>query len=246
MSSVLLAVSGLNVYHGRLHVLKGISLHVNEGEVVALLGANGAGKTTALRAICGLLKPAGGHISFAGQQVAGLSTEKLVRLGITQVPEGRQIFGPLSIHDNLLLGAYARLRSGDKAAVHEDLDRIYGLFPMLADKRANRGGSLSGGQQQMLAMGRALMSRPKLLLLDEPCLGLAPLVARQIMQLTGELRDQGTTILVVEQNARAALGVADRGYVVETGKVVLEGSSEELQRNKEVRRAYLGKDYEGV
>lgn len=246
MSGLLLTVSGLNVYYGRLHVLKGVSLHVNEGEVVALLGANGAGKTTTLRAVCGLLKPAAGNISFDGAKVAGLSAEKLVRMGITQVPEGRQIFGPLSIHDNLLLGAYTRMKSGGKASVHEDLDRIYDMFPILAEKRADRGGSLSGGQQQMLAMGRALMSRPRLLLLDEPCLGLAPLVARQIMGIIGELRAQGTTILVVEQNARAALGVADRGYVMETGKVVLEGSSEELRRNKEVRRAYLGKDYEEV
>lgn len=246
MSGLLLTVSGLNVYYGRLHVLKGVSLHVNEGEVVALLGANGAGKTTTLRAVCGLLKPAGGNVSFGGSKVAGLSAEKLVRMGITQVPEGRQIFGPLSIHDNLLLGAYTRMKSGGKASVHEDLDRIYAMFPILAEKRADRGGSLSGGQQQMLAMGRALMSRPRLLLLDEPCLGLAPLIARQIMGIISELRAQGTTILVVEQNARAALGVADRGYVMETGKVVLEGSSEELRRNKEVRRAYLGKDYEEV
>ena len=250
-NGLLLAASGLNVYYGRLHVLKGVSLHVNEGEVVALLGANGAGKTTTLRAVCGLLKPAAGNLSFSGQKIAGLTTEKLVRLGITQVPEGRQIFGPLSIHDNLLLGAYTRLTGGTgpasaKAAVNEDLERVYSLFPILAEKRGDRGGSLSGGQQQMLAMGRALMSRPRLLLLDEPCLGLAPLVARQIMQIIGDLRAQGTTILVVEQNARAALAVADRGYVMETGKVVLEGSSEELQRNKEVRRAYLGKDYEEV
>lgn len=251
MSGLLLAASGLNVYYGRLHVLKGVSLHVNEGEVVALLGGNGAGKTTTLRAICGLLKPAAGNLNFTGQKIGGLSAEKLVRLGITQVPEGRQIFGPLSIHDNLVLGAYTRLsgrkcEASGKMAVQEDLDRVYELFPILAEKRADRGGSLSGGQQQMLAMGRALMSRPRLLLLDEPCLGLAPLVARQIMQIISDLRAQGTTILVVEQNARAALAVADRGYVMETGKVVLEGPSEELQRNKEVRRAYLGKDYEEV
>jgi branched-chain amino acid transport system ATP-binding protein len=242
----LLTISGLNVYYGRLHVLKGVALHVNQGEVVALLGANGAGKTTTLRAICGLLKPSAGNVNFAGQKIAGLSADKLVRQGITQVPEGRQIFGPLSIHDNLLLGAYTRLKSGGKASVNEDLDRVYGMFPILAEKRHDRGGSLSGGQQQMLAMGRALMSRPRLLLLDEPCLGLAPLVAKQIMAIIAQLREQGTTIMVVEQNARAALAVADRGYVMETGKVVLEGSSEELRRNKEVRRAYLGKDYEEV
>lgn len=242
---LLLTLSGLNVHYGRLHVLKGVSLHVNEGEVVALLGANGAGKTTTLRAVCGLLKPATGTVSFGGQKIAGIATDKLVRMGITQVPEGRQIFGPLSVHDNLLLGAYTRVRAGDRA-VEQDLQRIYGLFPILDQFRTRRGGSLSGGQQQMLAMGRALMARPRLLLLDEPCLGLAPLVARQIMETIRHLRDEGTTILVVEQNARAALKVADRGYVMETGKVVLEGSAEELLRNRDVRRAYLGKDYEEV
>ncbi|MEN6643278.1 MAG: ABC transporter ATP-binding protein [Armatimonadia bacterium] len=241
----MLTLSGLNVHYGRLHVLKGVSLHVNEGEVVALLGANGAGKTTTLRAICGLLRPAAGAISFAGQKIAGVATDKLVRMGITQVPEGRQIFGPLSVHDNLLLGAYTRLRARDRG-VEEDLQRIYDLFPILNDFRARRGGSLSGGQQQMLAMGRALMARPRLLLLDEPCLGLAPLVAKQIMETITRLREEGTTILVVEQNARAALKVADRGYVMETGKVVLEGSADELLRNRDVRRAYLGKDYEEV
>ncbi|MEN6548224.1 MAG: ABC transporter ATP-binding protein [Armatimonadia bacterium] len=241
----MLTLSGLNVHYGRLHVLKGVSLHVNEGEVVALLGANGAGKTTTLRAICGLLRPATGAISFAGQKIAGVATDKLVRMGITQVPEGRQIFGPLSVHDNLLLGAYTRLRARDRE-VEQDLQRIYDLFPILNDFRARRGGSLSGGQQQMLAMGRALMARPRLLLLDEPCLGLAPLVARQIMETITRLREAGPTILVVEQIARAALKVADRGYVMETGKVVLEGSAEELLRNRDVRRAYLGKDYEEV
>lgn len=242
---LLLTLSGLNVHYGRLHVLKGVSLHVNEGEVVALLGANGAGKTTTLRAICGLLRPATGTIAFAGQKIAGVATDRLVRMGITQVPEGRQIFGPLSVHDNLLLGAYTRLRARDRG-VEQDLQRIYDLFPILNDFRARRGGSLSGGQQQMLAMGRALMARPRLLLLDEPCLGLAPLVARQIMETITRLREEGTTILVVEQNARAALKVADRGYVMETGKVVLEGSADELLRNRDVRRAYLGKDYEEV
>lgn len=242
---LLLTLSGLNVYYGRLHVLKGVSLHVNEGEVVALLGANGAGKTTTLRAVCGLLRPATGVITFAGQKTIGLATDKLVRLGLTQVPEGRQIFGPLSVHDNLLLGAYTRLRARDRTVDH-DLQRVYELFPILHDFRTRRGGSLSGGQQQMLAMGRALMARPRLLLLDEPCLGLAPLVARQIMETITRLRNEGTTILVVEQNARAALQVADRGYVMETGKVVLEGSADELLLNRDVRRAYLGKDYEEV
>ncbi len=245
-NSLLLTLSGLNVYYGRLHVLKGVSLHVNEGEVVALLGANGAGKTTALRAISGLLRPASGTLTFAGQKIAGHSPERLVRLGITQVPEGRQVFGPLSVQDNLLLGAYTRLRRVPTRQLQDDLERIFALFPPLRDSRLRRAGSLSGGQQQMLAMGRALMARPRLLLLDEPCLGLAPLVSRQIMQTIARLRAEGTTILLVEQNARAALRIADRGYVMETGKLVLEGSAEELMRNKDVRRAYLGKDYEEV
>ena len=245
-TNLLLTLSGVNVSYGRLHVLKGVSLHVNAGEVVALLGANGAGKTTTLRAISGLLRPTSGTLSFAGQKIAGQAPDKLVRLGITQVPEGRQVFGPLSVQDNLMLGAYTRLRSAGKQALAEDLERVFELFPPLRESRARRAGSLSGGQQQMLAMGRALMARPRLLLLDEPCLGLAPLVAKQIMQTITRLREEGTTILVVEQNARAALRVADRGYVMETGKLVLEGSSEELRRNKDVRRAYLGKDYEEV
>jgi branched-chain amino acid transport system ATP-binding protein len=244
--SLLLTLSGVNAFHGRLHVLKGVSLHVSEGEIVALLGANGAGKTTALRTICGLMRPSSGNITFAGQKIVGRPTEALVRLGITQVPEGRQIFGPLSVHDNLLLGAYARSREEKRAEVPQDLERVLELFPVLAERRQERGGSLSGGQQQMLAIGRALMARPRLLLLDEPCLGLAPLVARQIIQTVAALREQGTTVLLVEQNARAALSIADRGYVMETGKVVLEGSADELMRNKDVRRAYLGKDYEEV
>ena len=244
--SLLLILHGVNAAYGRLHVLKGVSLHVNEGEVVALLGANGAGKTTTLRAICGLLKPTGGTLTFAGEKLAGQPAEALVRRGITQVPEGRQVFGPLSVQDNLLLGAYSRDRRAWREEVPADLKRVFDLFPVLAERRHQRGASLSGGQQQMLAMGRALMARPRLLLLDEPCLGLAPLVAKQIMATISELRAQGTTVLVVEQNARAALAIADRGYVMETGKVVLEGTAEELLRNKDVRRAYLGKDYREV
>lgn len=244
--SLLLTLSSVNTFYDRLHVLKGASLHVNEGEIVALLGANGAGKTTTLRTVCGLLRPASGQVSFAGESIVGRTPEALVRLGITQVPEGRQIFGPLSVQDNLLLGAYARGRRAQRTEAPGDLARVFELFPVLAQRRHERGGSLSGGQQQMLAMGRALMARPRLLLLDEPCLGLAPLVARQIMETIVALRTQGTTILLVEQNARAALRIADRGYVLETGKVVLEGTSEELVRNKDVRRAYLGKDYDEV
>jgi branched-chain amino acid transport system ATP-binding protein len=243
---LLLTLSGVNAFYGSLHVLKGVSLHVNRGEIVTLLGANGAGKTTALRAICGLLKPASGNIAFEGQKIAGASPESLVRLGITQAPEGRQIFGPLSVEDNLLLGAYTRLQAGQKAAVREDIAHMYELFPVLGERRAQRGGSLSGGQQQMLAIARALMSRPRLLLLDEPCLGLSPLFVKTIMRTVAELVKLDTTILLVEQNAQAALKIAHRGYVMETGKVVLEGTAEELLRNRDVRRAYLGKDYDEV
>lgn len=242
----LLSVSSLNVSYGRLHVLKGVSLHVSAGEIVTLLGANGAGKTTTLRALSGLLRPDSGTLTLEGQSLVGLPPEKVVALGVTQAPEGRQIFGPLSVQDNLLLGAYTRLRAGQKDAVQQDLEHMYELFPVLQERQAQRGGSLSGGQQQMLAIARALMARPRLLLLDEPCLGLAPLVARQIMQTVSALRDQGVTVLLVEQNARAALAIADRGYVMETGKIVIQGTAEELLQNREVRRAYLGKDYEEV
>jgi branched-chain amino acid transport system ATP-binding protein len=244
--SLLLTLSGINASHGPLHVLKGVSLHVNEGEIVALLGANGAGKTTTLRVICGLMRPSSGRMTFAGGSIIGTPTERLVRFGITQAPEGRQVFGPLSVEDNLRLGAYTRLRSGKGAAVKEDLERVYTLFPVLAERRTQRGGSLSGGQQQMLAIGRALMASPRLLVLDEPCLGLSPLFVQRIMQTVQELGRQGMTILLVEQNARAALRIATRGYVMETGKVVLEGTAEELLRNRDVRRAYLGKDYDEV
>ena len=245
-SPLLLTMAGVNAFYGHLHVLKGVSLHVNRGEIVALLGANGAGKTTTLRAISGMLRPSSGRISFSGEEVAGMATEVLVRRGITQVPEGRQIFGPLTVRDNMMLGAWSRRRAASRNEIDADLERMFELFPILRERSGQRGGSLSGGQQQMLAIARALMARPRLLLLDEPCLGLAPLVARQIMQTVALLREEGTTVLLVEQNARAALRIADRGYVMETGKVVLEGTAEELTRNRDVRRAYLGKDYDEV
>jgi branched-chain amino acid transport system ATP-binding protein len=243
---LLLTLAGVNAYYGRLHILKGVSMHVNSGEIVALLGANGAGKSTALRVISGLLRPSSGKIGFAGNDIGGRPAEALVRLGITQVPEGRQVFGPLSVQDNLTLGAYTRLRARCRPEFEKNLERVYAMFPILAERRRQRGGSLSGGEQQMLAIGRALMSEPRLLLLDEPCLGLAPRIAQQIMQTIATLRDQGTTVLLVEQNVRAALRIADRGYVMETGKIVLEGTADELLRNREVRRAYLGRDYKEV
>jgi branched-chain amino acid transport system ATP-binding protein len=243
----LLRVTSLNTYYGPLHALKAVSLHVGEGEIVALLGANGAGKTTTINTLCGLLRARGGAVEYAGRDITNADTATIVSLGLTQVPEGRQIFADLSVRDNLMMGAYLRLRRRERRGVNEDLDRMLAMFPVLRERLAQRGGTLSGGQQQMLAIARALMSRPRLLLLDEPSMGLAPLVVRDIMQATSALRDDyGATVMLVEQNAAAALRIADRGYVLETGRVVLEGTSRELMRDREVRRAYLGKDYEEV
>jgi len=243
----LLRVASLNTFYGPLQALKSVSLHVDEGEIVALLGANGAGKSTTLNTVCGLVKARGGTVEYAGKDITGATPDSIVSLGLTQVPEGRQIFGDLTVRDNLLIGAYLQLRRGRKQQVLEDMDRWTGLFPVLTERLAQRAGTLSGGQQQMLAVARALMSRPRMLLLDEPSMGLAPLIVKDILTATASLRDEyGTTVLLVEQNAAAALKIADRGYVIETGRIVLEGSSTELMRDREVRRAYLGKDYEEV
>jgi branched-chain amino acid transport system ATP-binding protein len=233
-------------YYGSVQALKGISLHINEGEIVALIGANGAGKTTTLRSISGLLVPRRGTITFAGRSIVGKPPEAIVRAGISQVPEGRQVFGPLSVKDNLLLGAYHLSWREKRARLHEDFERIYSLFPVLRERANQAAGTLSGGEQQMLAIGRALMSRPRLLLLDEPSLGLAPRAARTIFEAIPEFRDQGLTVLLVEQNARAALQIADRAYVLETGSVVMEGSAQELLNQREVQRAYLGRGYRQV
>ena len=233
-------------YYGSVQALKGISLHVNEGEIVALIGANGAGKTTTLRSISGLLVPRRGTITFGGRSIVGKAPEAIVRAGVSQVPEGRQVFGPLSITDNLLLGAYHLSWREKRTRLHEDFERIYSLFPVLRERANQAAGTLSGGEQQMLAIGRALMSRPRLLLLDEPSLGLAPRAARTIFEAIPEFRDQGLTVLLVEQNARAALQIADRAYVLETGSVVMEGSTQELLNQREVQRAYLGRGYRQV
>ena len=242
----LLRLSSVRVFYDSVEALKGVSLHVNEGEIVALVGANGAGKSTTLNAICGLVPVRAGEMSFQGHGLLGLRPDQVVRLGITQVPEGRLIFGEMTVLDNLVLGAYLRLRARDKAAVREDIERILAMFPILQERRHQAAGNLSGGEQQMLAVGRALMARPRLLLLDEPTIGLAPRLAHQILDTVASLRTQGTTILLVEQNVLASLRIADRGYVLETGRVVLEGPSDELLRNRDVQRAYLGKDYEEV
>lgn len=245
-SHSLLRLQSVRVVYDHLEALKGVSLHLDEGEIVALVGANGAGKSTTLAAICGLVPPQGGEIFFQGQSLAGLRPDQIVKLGITQVPEGRLIFSDLSVLDNLRLGAYLRFRAREGRAIAEDLERMLETFPILRERRHQPAGNLSGGEQQMLALARALMARPKVLILDEPTMGLAPRLATQILQTVAELREQGTTILLVEQNVLASLRVADRGYVLETGRVVLQGSSEELLQNRDVQRAYLGKDYEEV
>ncbi|SDF45062.1 ABC transporter ATP-binding protein [Sporolituus thermophilus] len=232
----MLSIDGINVYYGNIHAIRDISLTVEEGEIVTIIGANGAGKTTILKTIVGLLRSRTGTIRFQDDDITSASTAGIVRRGIALVPEGRRVFPRLSVADNLILGAYSRQ---DKD-VQRDLAKVYEMFPRLAERRHQAAGTLSGGEQQMLAMGRGLMSRPKLLLLDEPSMGLAPLLVRQIFQTILDINSMGTTILLVEQNARMALSIADRGYVLETGSVVLTGSAADLADNDEVRRAYLG------
>jgi branched-chain amino acid transport system ATP-binding protein len=237
---MLLEVKGINTYYGNIHALRDVSLHVDEGEIVTVIGANGAGKTTLLNTLSGVLHSRGGEILLENQSIGKLSADKVVRLGISQVPERRQVFSTLSVLDNLLLGAYVRHGRDPKDEIQKDMDFVFEVFPVLRDRQTQTGGTLSGGEQQMLALGRGLMAKPKLLLLDEPSLGLAPLLVREIFRVAGELREHGTTILLVEQNAKAALGLADRGYVLETGRVVLEGSAEELLGDERVQEAYLG------
>jgi branched-chain amino acid transport system ATP-binding protein len=243
---LLLQLRSVSAYYGHLQALKAVSLHVNEGEVVALLGANGAGKTTTLNAISGLLRPRGGEIVFDGLEIQGRPAEQIVGEGLVQVPEGRQIFSDLTVRENMIVGAYRRYRRGEGREVAQDIEKMMELFPVLRERLHQAAGTLSGGEQQMLAIARGLMSRPKMLLLDEPSLGLAPALVNDVMLVIGELRARGTTILLVEQNAPASLRIADRGYVMETGRTVLEGSSEELLQDREVRRAYLGKDFEQI
>jgi len=243
----MLRLLNLEAGYGPLRVLKGISLHVSAGEVVAIIGANGAGKTTLLKTIAGVYKPKSGQIVFDRQEVGGLAPERIVGRGCVLVPEGRHVFSTLSVRENLLLGAYARRRDARSAAAADaTLASIYRLFGILKDRSGQAAGTLSGGEQQMLAIGRALMSRPRLLLIDEPSLGVAPLVIRSLYAAIAGLKREGLTVLLVEQNARAALAVADRGYVIETGQIVLEGTSRELADNPEVQRAYLGKEYRRI
>lgn len=235
----MLELEDVHVSYGKITALRGVSLSVSEGEIVTVVGGNGAGKTTTLRTISGILKPTSGRIVFKGRDLSGLATDAVVKAGLAHSPEGRMIFGRMTIAENLRLGAYNRTDSGD---VKADTDRMYELFPVLGERRTQRAGNLSGGEQQMLAIGRSLMSRPELLLMDEPSLGLAPLVVEQIFEVIVDLREQGVTILLVEQNANEALRVSDRTYVLETGLVTMQGRSEDLLHDPQLRTAYLGLD----
>lgn len=237
---MLLEVENINTYYGNIRALRDVSLYVDQGEIVAVIGGNGAGKTTLLNTVSGVLHSRTGEIVFDGRPLTKLSPDKVVHLGISQVPERRQVFSTLNVLDNLLLGAYLRHGRDPKDEIRKDLDFVFEIFPILKDRQKQMGGTLSGGEQQMLALGRGLMAKPQLLLLDEPSLGLAPLLVREIFRVASELREHGTTILLVEQNARAALRLADRGYVMETGNVVLEGTSKELLGDERVQEAYLG------
>ena len=233
----MLKIDNINVYYGAIHALKGISVDVNEGEIVTLIGANGAGKSTILRTISGLLKPKTGEITFEGKNIAGKAAQDIVRMSISQVPEGRRVFANMTVMENLELGAYIR---SDSKGIKEDFDQVFGRFPKLAERRSQLAGTMSGGEQQMLAMGRALMSRPRLLLLDEPSMGLAPLLVREIFSIIKDINASGTTVLLVEQNAHMALSIAHRAYVLETGRITLAGDAKELAASEEIRKAYLG------
>jgi branched-chain amino acid transport system ATP-binding protein len=239
----MLKIRNLKCFYGRIMAIKGVSLSVGEGELVSLIGANGSGKSTLLQAICGLLSGWEGELVFKNDSLKGLRPPAIVQKGISLVPEGRLIFPPLSVLDNLKLGAYTRYRKKKYNEIAQDLERIMTLFPVLKERIRQAAGTLSGGEQQMLAIGRALMARPSLLVLDEPSMGLAPLLVDKILKTLVQLRENGITILLVEQNAQAALKIADRGYVLETGRVVLQGNAEDLLADDEVKRAYLGKDY---
>lgn len=234
----LLSVKNINVYYGSIHAIKDVSFHVDEGEIVTLIGANGAGKTTTMHAISGLLKLASGEITYDGNLISKMEAHKIVRLGLAQVPEGRRVFSGLTVQQNLSMGAYTR--HDGKDAIQSDYDMVFDLLPRLKERRNQPAGTLSGGEQQMLAMSRALMSHPKLLMLDEPSMGLAPILVEQIFDIIRQLHKNGTTILLVEQNAQMALSVADRAYVLETGKITLSGTGKELAESDEVRKAYLG------
>lgn len=237
MAEIMLKIDNIHVYYGAIHALKGVSLEVHKGEIVTLIGANGAGKSTTLRTVSGLLAPKSGSISFLGENIAGMPAHEIVKHGISQVPEGRRIFAEMSVQENLEMGAFTRK---DKEGVEKDFEIVYNRFPRLKERRQQQAGTLSGGEQQMLAMGRALMSRPKLLLLDEPSMGLAPLLIKEIFSIIEDINREGTTVLLVEQNANMALSIAHRAYVMETGRITLQGAAKELAASEDVRKAYLG------
>lgn len=233
----MLEIKNLEVYYGVIRAIKGISFEVNEGEVIALIGANGAGKTTTLQTITGMLKPKSGEIIFEGTDITKIPGHKIVSMGMAHVPEGRRVFAQLSVYENLKLGAYTRK---DKNEIEESLEKIYQSFPRLKERRNQLAGTLSGGEQQMLAMGRALMSKPKIVLMDEPSMGLSPILVEEIFKIIRDISASGTTVLLVEQNAKKALEIADRGYVLETGNIVLSGDAKDMMNNDSIRKAYLG------
>ncbi|MEW6180873.1 MAG: ABC transporter ATP-binding protein [Chloroflexota bacterium] len=234
---MLLEVEDLNVYYGAIHALQGVSFHVEEGEIVTLIGANGAGKSTTLRTISGLLRSRTGHIKFKGQDISMMPADQIVKLGISHVPEGRKIFAPLTVKENLLMGAYTR---NDPTEIERSMQRVFTSFPRLKERLNQLGGTLSGGEQQMLATGRGLMSRPTLLMMDEPSMGLSPILVEEIFNIIKDINSQGTSILLVEQNAQMALSISHRAYVLETGRIVLSGTAREIAENPRVKEAYLG------
>lgn len=238
----MLKIKNLESGYGKLKVLRKVSLHVNPGEIVSIIGANGAGKTTLLNTISGLIKTDGGEMVFKNSDMSRMPSHKRVFMGCSLVPEGRQVFATMTVLENLTLGAYVRHKRGESPHAAKDLEMIFGLFPKLKERQTQLAGTLSGGEQQMLAMGRALMARPSLVMMDEPSIGLAPLIVKDIFNVIVRLRKEGNTVLLVEQNAKAALAISDRGYVIETGRIILQGSAEELLDNKDVQRAYLGRD----
>jgi branched-chain amino acid transport system ATP-binding protein len=242
----LLDVEGVRVAYGAIEAVKGIDVRVEQGEIVTLIGGNGAGKTTTLKTISGVLRPAAGRIRFDGQRIDGVPAHKIVALGVGHVPEGRRIFGRMSVAENLVMGLYAESGRGSRSArrrtARESQERVFSLFPKLKERQKQPGGTLSGGEQQMLAIGRSLMTRPKLMMFDEPSMGLAPILVEQTFQIIQQIHDQGTTVLLIEQNAHMALNVADRGYVIESGSIVLEDTARNLLGNDQVRKAYLGEE----
>jgi branched-chain amino acid transport system ATP-binding protein len=233
----MLKVNEIDVFYGNIHALKGVSLEVNQGEIVTLIGANGAGKSTLLKTLSGLLKPKSGTIQYLDSSISGKPPQSIVKAGISHVPEGRRVFANMTVEENLELGAYLRKNTNE---IQKDMQKVYELFPRLLERRKQLSGTLSGGEQQMLAMGRAIMAKPKLLLLDEPSMGLAPLMVKTIFQIIKDINRDGTTILLVEQNANMALSIADRAYVIETGRIAASGSAAELQASEQIKKAYLG------